>query len=197
MGRSFYSPPESGVYFSLLMPFPKGVENGVFLTCAVSVAVMRAIRTLTGKQTEIKWVNDLFWQKKKVCGILCESMNMGGESAVIIGIGINLKSAEFPQELTEIAGSLCEDYLTRAELICEICKELFYFLKTPNDPLWLNDYRQNSMVLGRPVQWIKDGKTFEGIAEDILEDGALLVKDQAGETLSLRTGEISLRLSPR
>lgn len=195
MGRSFYSPQGSGVYFSLLMPFEKSIENGVFLTSAVSVAVMRAIRHLTGKQVGIKWVNDLFWQGKKVCGILCEAMSIGEERSVVIGIGINVKSAEFPTELSEIAGSLCADEISLVELVCAVCREILSFLEDPTSPDWLDDYRKHSLVLGREVQWIENGITQIGIAEEILEDGALCVKVlTTGETSILRTGEISLRL---
>lgn len=195
MGRSFYSPPESGVYFSLLMPMDKSLENGVFLTSAVSVAVMRAIRTVTGKQVGIKWVNDLFWQGKKVCGILCESMSMGDACLVVIGIGINLKSADFPEALSGIAGSLCADDASREEMVCAVCRELFSFLENPASPDWLEDYRKHSLVLGKTVQWIEQGVSHQGVAESIREDGALCVRDENGELSILRTGEISLRVT--
>ena len=195
MGRSFYSPEGSGVYFSILMPLEKRLENGVFLTTAVSVAVMRAIRTLTGKQVGIKWVNDLFWQGKKVCGILCESMSMGDKRSVVIGIGINLKSAEFPGELSAIAGSLCADEVSSVEMAGEICRELFGFLEDPTAPDWLQDYRKHSVVLGKAVQWIEQGVSHQGFAESIREDGALCVRDEKGSLSILRTGEISLRVT--
>ena len=195
MGRSFYSPDGSGVYFSILMPLEKSLEGGVFLTTAVSVAVMRAIRTLTGKQVGIKWVNDLFWQGRKVCGILCESMSLGDTRSVVIGIGINLKSAEFPRELSAIAGSLCADEVSSVEMAAQICRELFSFLEDPTSPDWLEDYQKHSLVLGKAVQWIEQGVAHQGVAESIREDGALCVRDEEGKPSILRTGEISLRVT--
>ena len=195
MGRSFYSPEGSGMYFSILMPLEKSLEGGVFLTTAVSVAVMRAIRTLAGKQVGIKWVNDLYWQGKKVCGILCESMSIGEERSVVIGIGINLKSAEFPEELSEIAGSLCADEVSSIQMAGEICRELFDFLESPTSPDWLEDYRKHSLVLGKRITWIEQGIPHVGVAESIREDGALCVRDENGTPLVLRTGEISLRVT--
>ena len=195
MGRSFYSPEGSGMYFSILMPLEKSLEGGVFLTTAASVAVMRAIRTLTGKQVGIKWVNDLYWQGKKVCGILCESMSIGEERSVVIGIGINLKSAEFPEELSEIAGSLCADEVSSIQMAGEICRELFDFLESPASPDWLEDYRKHSLVLGKRITWIEQGIPHVGVAESIREDGALCVRDENGTPLVLRTGEISLRVT--
>ena len=195
MGRSFYSPEGSGMYFSILMPLEKSLEGCVFLTTAVSVAVMRAIRTLTGKQVGIKWVNDLYWQGKKVCGILCESMSIGEERSVVIGIGINLKSAEFPEELSTIAGSLCADEVSSIQMAGEICRELFDFLEAPTSPDWLEDYRKHSLVLGKRITWIEQGIPHVGVAESIRADGALCVRDEKGELSILRTGEISLRVT--
>ena len=195
MGRSFYSPENSGVYFSLLMPMESAMENGVFLTSAVSVAVMRAIRSLTGKQVGIKWVNDLFWQGRKVCGILCESVCLGEERSVVIGIGINVRSAEFPPELSTVAGSLSADDISLVALISAVCREIFDFLENPASPQWLEDYRRHSLVLGKAVRWIENGIAHEGIAEAIREDGALCVRDENGALSILRTGEISLRLT--
>ena len=194
MGRSFYSPEDSGVYLSLLMPMESAMENGVFLTSAVAVAVMRAIRSLTGEQVGIKWVNDLYRQGKKVCGILCESVCLGEARSVVVGIGINVRSAEFPPELSTIAGSLCADEISLAELVAAVCGEIFAFLENPTSPHWLEEYRRHSTVLGKEVSWIENGSAREGIAESICEDGALCVRDESGAQSILRTGEISLRL---
>lgn len=195
LGRSFYSPEGSGVYFSILVPVVGELPNAVSLTCAAAVAVMRAVRKLTGKQTAIKWVNDLFYAERKVCGILCEAVTVGAVQSLIIGIGINLKSAEFPKELQSIAGTLGADDLSRAELIAAIYRELSQFLKDPSNRSWLDDYRACSMVLGHRVCWMSNEDRFEGIAESIDENGALAVRTDLGELIHLRTGEITLRLS--
>ena len=76
MGRSFYSPRGSGVYCTLALEANMPMERAVSLTGAAAVAVMRAIRRLTGVQTSIKWVNDLYLDEKKVCGILAESLSL-------------------------------------------------------------------------------------------------------------------------
>ena len=195
MGRSFYSPTGTGAYFSILHTLNTPLCDAVAITSASSVAVMRAIRTLTGIQTEIKWVNDLYYNQKKVCGILCESMSIGEERSVVIGIGINLKSAEFPEELSEIAGSLCADEVSSIQMAGEICRELFSFLEDPTAPDWLEDYRKHSLVLGKRITWIEQGIPHVGVAESIREDGALCVRDENGTPLVLRTGEISLRVT--
>ena len=195
LGRSFYSPEGSGVYFSILLPAPGELPNAVSITCAAAVAVMRAVRNLTGKQTAIKWVNDLFWAERKVCGILCEAVTVGEKQALIVGIGINLKSAEFPAELQSIAGTLDANDVSRTELIASVYEELSPFLKDPANRSWLSDYRAHSMVLGQRVYWIRNEERFEGVAEAINEDGTLSVRNDRGELEHLCTGEITLRLS--
>ncbi len=193
MGRSFYSPAETGAYFSILYTPTAPLEDAVRVTSAASVALMRAVRSLTGLQTEIKWVNDLYFKSKKVAGILCESV-MGKEDVqIIVGIGINLSTADFPPELQSIAGAL-EKSITPADIIATTYRELSPYLRDPADPTWLPDYRTHSCVLGRDVTWSEQGVTREGIARSIDESGALIVCDGEGKAYRLHTGEITLRL---
>jgi BirA family biotin operon repressor/biotin-[acetyl-CoA-carboxylase] ligase len=195
MGRSFYSPSGSGIYMSILHTFHIPICNAVSVTSAASVAVMRAVRRICGVQTEIKWVNDLYLNGKKVCGILAESMLIGNECAVVVGIGINLRSAAFPAELSDIAGTLGADDADAAALVAAIVEELEPFLQDPLSREWLEDYRVHSCVIGRRVVWMKESETYGGVASDIDENGSLIVLADTGEMVSLRTGEITLRLN--
>ena len=192
MGRSFYSPAATGAYFSILHTLNTPLCDAVAITSAASVAVMRAIRTLTGIQTEIKWVNDLYYNNKKVCGILTEAASAGESTHVIVGIGINLDTADFPAELTAIAGSL-GTRLDPATLIAEIYRQIALYLLDPLCREWLDDYRAHSCVIGRSVAWIEGGLTRIGTAEAIDEDGALLIRDEKNELVRLHTGEVSVR----
>ena len=192
MGRSFYSPTGTGAYFSILHTLNAPLCDAVAITSAASVAVMRAIRTLTGIQTEIKWVNDLYYNKKKVCGILTEAVSAGQSTHVIVGIGINLDTADFPEELTGIAGSL-DAQVDACALIAEVYRQIALYLQNPANREWLEDYRAHSSVLGRQVCWKEAEITRTGLAESIDEDGALLVRDEKNEIVRLHTGEISLR----
>ena len=192
MGRSFYSPTGTGAYFSILHTLNTSLCDAVVITSAASVAVMRAIRTLTGIQTEIKWVNDLYYNQKKVCGILTEAVSVGESAHVIVGIGINLDTADFPEELQGIAGSLGTQIDT-AKLIAEIYRQVSLYLQAPDNREWLADYRAHSCVLGKKVAWTEAGITRVGSAESIDQDGALLIRDEKNELIRLHTGEISLR----
>lgn len=193
MGRSFYSPNGTGAYFSILHTLHAPLCDAVAITSAASVAVMRAIRALTGIQTQIKWVNDLYYNEKKVCGILTEAVSAGKRTHVIVGIGINLDTADFPEELSGIAGSL-NTKIDPAALIAQIYGEIAHYLQDPSSREWLDDYRAHSMVLGRRVTWIEAERARTGVAEAIDGDGALLIRDEKNDLVRLHTGEISLRL---
>lgn len=193
MGRSFYSPPDTGAYFSLLYTPTEALENVVTVTGAAAVAVMRAIRRLTGLQVQIKWVNDLYHHDKKICGILTEAVTCGPQTHVVIGIGVNLRTTVFPEAISQIAGALeCAD-LSPAELIAESVRELLPFLQAPQDRAWLEDYRLYSMVLHQPILWTANNEKRHGIVRQIDEDGALLVEEADGRVHRLYSGEISVK----
>jgi BirA family biotin operon repressor/biotin-[acetyl-CoA-carboxylase] ligase len=69
LGRSFYSPQESGVYFSVLLKPTLAIDKAILITTAAAVAVTRALELLGQKNAKIKWVNDIYVNNKKVCGI--------------------------------------------------------------------------------------------------------------------------------
>jgi BirA family biotin operon repressor/biotin-[acetyl-CoA-carboxylase] ligase len=197
MGRNFYSPAQTGVYFSVLYASSAPLQDAVAVTGATSVAVMRAIRDLCGKQASIKWVNDLYLEGRKVCGILTEAitgMETGETRQIIVGIGINLRRADFPPELQETAGSVCSETVARATLIAGVYHRLIPFLQAPQDFSWLADYRKYSCVIGNPITWTRGEAHFTGVAEGIDDRGALLVRNPDGTLETLRTGEISVRV---
>lgn len=193
MGRQFYSPEDIGVYFTILFPVRGELSETLGITCAASVAVMRAIRSKTNLQTEIKWVNDLLLGGKKVCGILTEAVTLGERSWLIVGIGINLRPTQFPKELEETAGSLNQATLPRAELIAEIAGELLPYLNDPNNRAWIDEYRQFSCVLGKDILRIENGISTPCRAESIDDRGRLTVRHTNGELEILQSGEISIR----
>ena len=194
MGRSFYSPAQTGAYFSILYTPASPGDGIVSITSAAAVAVMRAIRSLTGLQTEIKWVNDLYLDGKKVCGILAESMICGGRVQVVLGVGINLSTESFPQELANIAGALGVSAPTREDMIARVYNEIEKYLNAPDNRDWLTEYRAHSCVLGRQITWAQNGEVHEGRAVEIDGDGALIAERGDGQRCRLSTGEISVRV---
>ena len=194
MGRSFYSPANTGVYFSILFA-DKGERDTVLMTTAAAVAIRRAILNGTGVSTEIKWVNDLYYQNKKVCGILAESVFFCDVRYIILGIGINLCTEEFPEDLAHKAGSLGVESDLSEVLISECIKQLGIMWQDLDGGGFMDEYRENSMVLGKNVIYTVNGIEREGIAKGIDERGRLAVKHEDGSINVLSSGEISLRLN--
>ena len=193
MGRSFFSPKSTGIYLSILIKTDDKLSDPITATTASAVAVRRAILAVTGRSVGIKWVNDLYFAGKKICGILAESFFVGQERFLIVGVGINLSTVDFPEELREKAGSLfsCETNL-RDALAAELAKNLWEILTTPHD--FMNEYRAASIVLGQAITYCQNGVERSGVAEAIDDLGRLTVRHEDGTTCLLASGEISLRI---
>ncbi len=191
--RSFHS-PTGGLYFStVLRTGLSPLEYGA-VTPVAALAVHRAILRVCGVETQIKWVNDLLLDGKKVCGILAESgVDKAGKPYLLLGIGINAGNATFPDELREIATALpCAD---KDALLRAILKELGGIESAVLSGEWLLPYRSASVVIGRKVTVIKGEHRAPALAKDILPGGALLVEYPDGNREELCVGEISLRLT--
>ena len=193
MGRSFYSPSRTGLYMSLATEITGGLSETVGKTSAAAVSVFRAIRRVCGIETGIKWVNDIYLDGKKICGILAESFVEKDRLFTIIGIGVNLNTNSFPEDIKSIASSLDTDLSLKGELAAEICKELLTVIPNIKSREFMNDYREHSVVLGKKVVFIENGLIYRGFAESISDDGALTVLLESGEHRALTSGEISLR----
>lgn len=200
-GRTFYSPADEGIYMSLLFTPKEGLEDIIAVTTAASVIVARAIESVSGQKVSVKWVNDLYAGGRKICGILAEAVlptDENDETAVILGIGINVGNESFPDELKDIAGSLhagIQTNLWKKQLIQTITKGLCAFLEDIKNTSYLEEYRQRSMVIGREIICYEGNCTYCATATDIDERGGLVVIDEKGERKVLHSGEITIRLS--
>lgn len=197
MGRSFYSPPDGGVYLSLVLHPRSALNQAISLTTMAAVAAAAALESLGSEPVQIKWVNDLFYQGKKICGILTEAVSdfeSGIASSVIVGIGINI-ATEFPDELRDIAGSLDSPSINRNQLIAMIAANLLRMAADPADKSYLQTYREHSLVLGKQIIYWQNDISYTGTALDIDDQGGLVVADADGNTTVLHSGEISLRLA--
>ena len=188
MGRSFYSPPETGVYMSLKLPGE--MLGNDLLTLSAAVAVALAIEKLTGKSTALKWVNDIYMDGQKVAGILAEAVHQT-RSDYVIGIGINVTTEKFPPELQAIVGAVHAD-ISREELIILIVTKLMQYLSCTETGEVLKEYRVRSMLLGQQITCYKNGEAMNATALAIRDDGALLVRSDDGREEALIAGEVSL-----
>ena len=193
MGRSFFSPQGTGLYFSYLTEICEQATT-VGMTAAAAVATARAIRRTTGVETEIKWVNDLLLDGKKVAGILCESFGADDRRFAVIGIGINLESPSggFPAELQRKAGALDVAAYDREALVEALAEELHALVCALPDKGFMQEYRARSAVLGRRVRYTVNGSEHEAEAIAIDDGGVLLVRHADGAEATLASGEISL-----
>lgn len=194
LGRSFYSPANTGLYMTALFEISSSPSDTVFLTTAAAVAMAKAIEKCAGISVDIKWVNDLYLFGKKICGILCESFATGNRRYVAVGIGVNLYTEDFPEELSEIAASLCPERDVKYELASEVFGTLWRFYDTGDRTDMLEYYRAHSMVLDKRVVFYENEKAHFGVAESIDKDGRLCVALDDGSKKILSSGEITLRL---
>ena len=202
-GRSFYSPAGTGIYMSVLFrPSPEQSKDVVLVTTAASVAICRAIRKVLNEEPQIKWVNDVYFRGKKVCGILTEAVSdfeSGQIDTVVVGIGINYHVPEdgFPEEIRGIAGSVCtdENMIPRNSLVAAVLNELFAIYEKLSEREYMEDYRRWSNVIGKDVRFTSGDGWMDAKALDIDDNGGLLVQLDNGEKKTLRTGEITLRVS--
>ena len=201
-GKSFFS-PDSGLYMTVILPIGESISSQVTMTVRTACAVSEAIESVTGIKTGIKWVNDIYVRGKKCCGILCEAINdyeKGIMEYMVAGIGINIATKNWPEELKDIAGSLYEADVHKYQYITEtlskvIAQNLTIWMEKDSSEL-LKYYRAHSIVLGKEITYIENGTEQAAIAIDIDDDGGLVVKNISDNSIiTLRSGEISVRVS--
>lgn len=192
-GKSFYSPADTGLYMSFSYPAGKNVTDAVFVTSQSSVAVAEAIEDETGLKCCIKWVNDIYIGQKKVSGILAESVRTD-ENFIIVGIGINLFTDDFPDDIKDRAGSLGVKELNVTRLAARLCHNMAYFIDNPGDKAYLSSYRAHSNVLGERIEYVKNSVKHEALAVSLTDEAYLKVLKDDGTYELLNSGEISLRV---
>ena len=207
LGRSFFSPEETGLYMSLLLPINENLIETDLITPAAGVAVCRTIEELSKQEPKIKWVNDVYIHKKKVCGILAEGIidsTLGKISKVVLGIGINLfePKAGFPEEIFNIATSLFGKNVENPEsvkyqFVGKLLENLEITLEANQEKTVMEEYKERSLVLGETVTVIDAKNQFSAFVKDITKKGHLVVeytKDGRLETKEILSGEVSLRI---
>lgn len=197
-GRVFYSPKDTGIYMSLILkPDLLLIHNPLKLTIATAVAVCNSIDTLCDVDTKIKWVNDIFLNNKKICGILTEAntdFETGSIEDIIIGIGLNFNTLNFPEDFSDIAGSIFSEKTTpinRNQLIAEIINNIMKLLKDLENPNILKFYKEKSFLLGKNISFYEKDKKIECTVLDINSEGNLVIKTKNGLKKILHSGEVN------
>lgn len=193
-GKSFYSPDSTGLYMTYVYKTDMALTDTVYITTAASVAVLEAIKQVSGKSPLIKWVNDIYLDGKKICGILCETVTdykTGRVTHLIIGVGINLETTLFPKEIEGIAGSLGS--VDKDMLLDLIVKNIDKYCA--NGAPFLETYRQNSLVIGKDIVYVRNGVSHTARALGIDSNGGLVIGEN-GNVSVLSSGEISVKINP-
>lgn len=198
LGRSFFSPDGTGLYMSIILRPRVGVDAALNITASAAVAVTRAIEKLTDKTALIKWVNDVFVDNKKICGILTEaSFNMEDSSMeyAVLGVGVNLSMPKsgFPDDISNIAGDIGLDISKRDAFIAEIIKEFMHLYNGLGDKLFFAEYKAKQMLIGKSVNVIKGGSVKGAVVEALDNECRLVVKYPDDTSEALYTGEVSVR----
>ena len=172
-------------------------DFAVSLTTYMAVVASRAIEAHSSVKTQIKWVNDIFVNGKKVCGILAESIlesDTPSPACVILGIGINVSTPQdiFPGKLSEIAGSIFPENADRNVIIAKILTELSAIFENSLSESLISEYKEHSLVLGKKISFTQNGKAYIGTATDINIEGNLVVRLDSGKEMVLKSGEVSL-----
>ena len=198
LGRKFESPAGKGVYCSVLLRPEMPAANAQTATISAAVAVCRAVKKLCGLELAVKWVNDLYYQGRKVCGILTEAgtdLESGQLEWLVVGIGLNLTStaADWPEELVRKAGSLYPGGpapVSRAALAGAIARELLALCPAFD---CLDEYRARCFVPGHWVTVCAETETYAAKALAIDEEGRLVIQRENGRQEALRCGEVTTR----
>lgn len=195
-GREFYSPENTGIYLSIGLPITaqQGFDPGL-LTTSTAVVVAQTLTDLFDVQVELKWVNDVLVNHHKVVGILSEAvadLEAGQISTVIVGIGINLTTNDFPTAIQAKAGAvLSQTAVTRNEVISKLLTAFFTSYCTYTTGNFMPAYRRLSMVINQKVSLQSGTKKLTGIVKDIDSSGALVVQLPSGRVERLSSGEIT------
>lgn len=199
-GRPWHSPKGSGIWMSILLRPQIHPMSASMLTLVAAMAVYDAISSRV-EGCAIKWPNDIVINGRKVCGILTEmSSELDNIHYVVIGIGINVNTDDFPEDIAAVAASMhviTGEYYKRAEIIADVWKsfEKYYdqFLQTENLSLMVESYNQRLVNMGRKVYIEERGSQYEGTACGIDSEGALLVEKTDGTRTAVISGEVSVR----
>ena len=197
-GRSFYSPPDTGLYMSLLLrPSRCPAQKAKKYTIMAAVAACHAIESLSDKKPVIKWGNDIYMDGKKVSGILTEAsvgLEDGFLDYVILGIGINVYSPQngFPDELKDKAGAVFSEAMDdgKNRLAAAFLNCFMTLCQSPESPFYKEDYRKRSFLIGKKILVLLPEGTKKAAALDIDEDCRLIVRYEDGTIAALDSGEV-------
>ncbi|NOQ35737.1 MAG: bifunctional biotin--[acetyl-CoA-carboxylase] ligase/biotin operon repressor BirA [Methylococcaceae bacterium] len=203
-GRQWVSPFGANIYLSLLWQFENGFSAISGLSLAVGVAVVRALSDMGVKNIGLKWPNDIFWQDKKLGGILIEvSGESGGDCSAVIGLGLNLylpekETSTITQPWTDLERIIGTHNYSRNQLASLLLNHLLPIVASfENDTFaaYLQEWRSYDCMQGKAVAIYIGQQQFDGVVAGIDDNGMLLLENKQGEIKTFASGEVSFRQS--
>lgn len=200
LGRSFFSPKDTGIYMSLLLrPGNCSSKQAARITTMAALAICEAIEEVSEEKAEIKWVNDVFVRGKKVCGILTEgafNLESGLLDYAVLGVGINVYQPQcgFPDELSPIAGAVFQEKQNDAKnrLVSTFLNRFYGYYHAGDPTDYVEKYRERSFVIGKQVTLTAFNESKNAVVVGIDEECRLLVKYPDGTQECFSSGEISV-----
>lgn len=200
-GRKWESPKGTGVWMSILLKPEIETVNASMLTLVAALAGVEGINECLGVDSKIKWPNDLVLDNKKICGMLTEmSTEIETINYVIVGIGINVNTEQFPEEIDNVATSLSIQFgkkINRAGIICSVLEKFEYyyniFLETEDLSALMDIYNERLINIGKQVKLIRKNEEVIRVSHGINKLGELLVEDEENNIEEIMSGEVSVR----
>lgn len=200
LGRSFFSPPEIGLYVSVILRPDFSADITQLITSCVACAVAETVEKLSGSRCGIKWVNDIYMNGKKICGILTEasfSLETQTPDYVVVGTGINVRSVKniFPDELLDTVTSIEDETgisISRNTLCAEFIHRLFSRIKTIRSRDFIDFYRERELLTGHYITAFVNGEKVTAKAVGIDNNTELIVELADGTRSVIRSGEANL-----
>jgi len=198
LGRKWISPKSGGIYFSLILRPDMESDKVPVITLVAAVSIQRAIKKICDIDAGIKWPNDILIDEKKVCGILCEiKAQPDMVDFLILGVGINVNTPlkKLPAEATSLKNESSRS-VSRRKLMRQILTEIekdYIKMKKEGFISLREECKKLSTVLNKRITVKEYSSSFEGIAKDIDEKGALIVKKKDGSRKRVFSGDVSIR----
>lgn len=201
LGRSFYSPSDTGVYMSILLRPKMAASEAIRITTAAAAAVAETLAELSGRETCIKWVNDIYIGGRKVCGILTEaslSLENGGFEYAVLGIGINVYEPDggFPEEIKSVAGAVFVERTNnmRNRIAAGVLSRFMCYYGDLPEKTYHNSYCSRLMWVGKKISIISPTGSRTAVMLGVNENEELIVRCDDGSEGVVSSGEISIRL---
>jgi BirA family transcriptional regulator, biotin operon repressor / biotin---[acetyl-CoA-carboxylase] ligase len=199
LDRSWHSPRDAGLYFSIILRPSLEMDSWPLITLMAALAVSDSLMKACGLRVDIKWPNDVYVNNRKLCGILAETIETVSGPAVVVGIGINLRSDSLSEELRESATSVEETIQSQpdyervlAELMRAIGERYAVLQSAGGDEHTIREWcAASSFAFDRRVRVSLSNGSFEGTTRGLARGGALRVETDSGKMEIVRAGDVT------